>query len=99
MAEIGSPELTIQATRSIREISPDDWNRLAGNRSPFLRHDFLLALEESGSTIATTGWSPSHLMVYLKDKLAGVIPAYLKTHSMGEYVFDWAWAEPTSVTA
>ncbi|HEY9118751.1 MAG TPA: GNAT family N-acetyltransferase [Marinobacter sp.] len=93
MAEIGSPELTIQATRSIREISPDDWNRLAGNRSPFLRHDFLLALEESGSTIATTGWSPSHLMVYLKDKLAGVIPAYLKTHSMGEYVFDWAWAE------
>lgn len=93
MTETGSPELTIQATRSIREISPDDWNRFAGSDIPFLRHDFLLALEESGSTTAATGWSPSHLMVYLNDKLAGVIPAYLKTHSMGEYVFDWAWAE------
>ena len=93
MAEIGSPELTIQTIRSIRDISPEDWDRFAGHESPFLRHDFLLALEETGCTTAPAGWGPSHLMIYLADKLKGVIPAYLKTHSMGEYVFDWAWAE------
>lgn len=93
MPESGSPELTIHAARSIGEIPPEDWNRFAGNDTPFLRHDFLLALEETGGTTATTGWGPSHLMIYLDGKLAGVIPAYLKTHSMGEYVFDWAWAE------
>ncbi len=93
MPEPGTPVLTIRAVRSIGDITPDDWNRLSNTDNPFLQHGFLLALEESGCTTPATGWEPSHLMFYLNDQLAGVAPAYLKTHSMGEYVFDWAWAE------
>ncbi|NMT64512.1 GNAT family N-acetyltransferase [Marinobacter orientalis] len=93
MPESGTPELTIRIARSVGDIDPIDWHRLSDTDSPFLRHDFLLALEESGCTTAATGWTPSHLMFYLNDQLAGVAPAYLKTHSMGEYVFDWAWAD------
>lgn len=93
MPEPGIPELTIRIARSIGDIDPSEWNRLASSSSPFLKHDFLLSLEESGCTTAATGWAPSHLMFYLNDQLAGVAPAYLKTHSMGEYVFDWAWAD------
>ncbi len=93
MPESGTPELTIQTVRSIGGINADDWRAFSGTDNPFLRHDFLLSLEESGCTTAATGWTPSHLMFYLDGQLAGVAPAYLKTHSMGEYVFDWAWAE------
>lgn len=93
MPEPGTPELTIHTAHSMGDINPEDWNRLAASDTPFLRHDFLLSLEESGCTTAATGWAPSHLMLYLNNELAGVVPAYLKTHSMGEYVFDWAWAD------
>ncbi|MDL0432199.1 GNAT family N-acetyltransferase [Marinobacter sp. TBZ242] len=88
-----TPELTVRTVRSIGDIEANVWDQLSGTHSPFLRHDFLLALEESGCTSAATGWRPSHLTFYLNGRLAGVAPAYLKTHSMGEYVFDWAWAD------
>lgn len=93
MPESGTPELTIRTARSIGDINADDWHQLSGTASPFLRHEFLLSLEESGCTTRATGWAPSHLMFYLNGQLAGVAPAYLKTHSLGEYVFDWAWAD------
>lgn len=93
MPDSGTPELKIRTVQFIGDISPDDWHQFSGTDSPFLRHEFLLALEESGCTTAATGWRPAHLLFYLNDQLTGVAPAYLKTHSMGEYVFDWAWAD------
>jgi predicted N-acyltransferase len=78
---------------------PSDAPLAAGNTgalpyNPFLSFDFLDCLEQSGSTGGKTGWTPSHLL--LDDGsggLGGIMPAYLKTHSMGEYVFDHGWAE------
>ncbi|MCK0210023.1 GNAT family N-acetyltransferase [Starkeya koreensis] len=62
--------------------------------NPFVSHAFLSALEESGSVSAKTGWLPQHLVLEDPDgKLVGVCPAYLKSHSQGEYVFDHGWAE------
>lgn len=93
MPDPGIPELTIHTARSIDDISAEDWNRLGASDTPFLQHSFLKSLEDSGCTTTATGWTPSHLMFYLDGELAGVAPAYLKSHSMGEYVFDWAWAD------
>ncbi|MCW5697978.1 MAG: N-acetyltransferase [Bauldia sp.] len=61
--------------------------------NPFVSHDFLRCVEESGSATARTGWAPRHLLLDGPGGLAGVLPLYLKSHSMGEYVFDWGWAE------
>jgi uncharacterized protein len=62
--------------------------------NPFLRHAFLLALERSGSVGGRTGWQPAHLVLRRMDKtIAALAPAYLKAHSMGEYVFDHSWAD------
>ena len=69
------------------------WNRLAGAQ-PFLRHEFLAALEHSGCVSIATGWQPQHLTCIADSgDLIGALPLYLKNHSWGEYVFDWAWAE------
>ncbi|MDK9557061.1 GNAT family N-acetyltransferase [Marinobacter sp. M216] len=88
-----SVSLTVETCQSIADITRSDWERLAGRNNPFLRHEFLHALELSGCTRAETGWQPSHLVFRVNGELAGIAPAYLKTHSMGEYVFDWAWAD------
>jgi uncharacterized protein len=62
--------------------------------NPFVSHEFLSALEESGSATARTGWAPAHVLLQSEDEgLLGFCPAYLKTHSMGEYVFDQGWAD------
>ena len=85
--------MRVQVHESIDEISAADWNRLAGD-NPFLRHEFLTALEHSGCVSADTGWQPQHITCTDESgKLIGALPLYLKTHSWGEYVFDWAWAE------
>ncbi len=65
---------------------------MVGDEYPFLRHEFLTALEESGSVSLQTGWSPRHLLVYDDAKLIALLPLYLKTHSFGEFVFDQQWA-------
>ncbi|MBW0147027.1 GNAT family N-acetyltransferase [Marinobacter arenosus] len=88
-----SVSLTVETCQSIEDISRPDWERLAGRDNPFLRYEFFQALERSGCTSAETGWQPSHLVFRAAGELVGVAPAYLKTHSMGEYVFDWAWAD------
>ncbi|MBW4933987.1 GNAT family N-acetyltransferase [Marinobacter sp. F4206] len=85
--------LTVETCQSIEDIASADWEQLAGRDNPFLRYEFFQALEHSGCTCAETGWQPSHLVFRVAGKLAGVAPAYLKSHSMGEYVFDWAWAD------
>jgi hypothetical protein len=83
----------VQVHSSIDDISAADWNRLAGD-NPFLNQAFLAALEHSGSADAASGWRPLHLSY--RDgsgSLLGVLPLYLKSHSYGEFVFDWAWAD------
>lgn len=70
------------------QVNDADWNSLTGNAYPFLRHEFLLALEQSGSVSGQTGWVPAHLLVLDKDELIAFMPLYLKQHSWGEYVFD-----------
>jgi predicted N-acyltransferase len=70
------------------------WDACAGDANPFVSHDFLSILEESGSAGARAGWQPIPIAVDGADgALAGVVPAYAKSHSQGEYVFDHAWAD------
>ncbi len=78
---------------SLKHIDGQAWNRVAGIDYPFLRHEFLLALEESGCTDADSGWQPYHLTLHRDGELLALMPMYLKSHSYGEYVFDWSWAE------
>jgi len=61
--------------------------------NPFVSWDFLQALEESGAVSAKTGWAPRHLVLQGENGPAGCMPCYLKSHSQGEYVFDWGWAD------
>jgi hypothetical protein len=84
--------LTLQITDSITDINSVDWDGLAGDM-PLLSHAFLAALEASGSVGDGTGWQPHHLLVFDGKQLVGAMPLYLKHHSYGEYVFDWAWAD------
>ena len=78
---------------SIAQVNAQDWNALAGTAQPFLRHEFLLALEESGCAAPRTGWTPQHLII---EDAAGTpvaaMPLFLKAHSRGEFVFDFSWA-------
>ncbi len=80
--------------RSIAEVGAAEWNALAGSSAqPFLRHEFLLALEESGCTTPKTGWTPEHLIARdAAGRLLGAVPLYRKSHSRGEFVFDFSWA-------
>ena len=78
---------------SIDEIDAAAWNRLAGTHCPFLRHEFLAALEHTGCVGPGTGWTPAHLTVSDEQGLLGAIPAYRKSHSWGEFVFDMGWAQ------
>lgn len=89
----------MQLCQSIGEIAQDDWNSLllaSGENTlhPALRHEYLHALETSGSATEDTGWAPLHVRIDDENgKLAAAMPLYLKSHSYGEYVFDWSWAQ------
>jgi predicted N-acyltransferase len=85
------PTPTIEVVDSIAAVAAGDWNRLAGGQ-PLLSHAFLNALHETGCASAATGWAPCYLLLRDAGVLAGAMPLYLKSHSYGEYVFDWAWA-------
>ena len=77
-------------------LAAEDWNRLLGqqaNPTPFMRHEYLLALEASGSATSATGWHPQWLAVTEGKRLRAACALYLKSHSYGEYVFDWSWAD------
>lgn len=78
----------------VASFDPADWDRCAGSGNPFLTHAFLAALEESGSATARTGWRPVPIAIDGADgRPAALMPAYVKSHSQGEYVFDHAWAD------
>lgn len=78
---------------SIDDVAPARWNALQGADNPFLRHEFLAALERTGCVGARTGWTPAHLALFDGAELVAAAPAYRKTHSWGEFVFDFAWAQ------
>ncbi len=75
-------------------VEPAEWNALARTEPPFMRHEFLLALEQSGSISVENGWQPHHALTRANNgRLVAAAPLYIKTHSWGEFVFDWAWAD------
>lgn len=84
--------MTVEIVSTLADIDPRQWNRLAGG-NPFLRHEFLHALHETGCACEETGWAPRYLVALDHKRLAGAMPLYVKSHSRGEYVFDWAWAD------
>jgi predicted N-acyltransferase len=78
---------------SIAQIEARSWNALAGSAQPFLRHEFFLALEQSGCAAARTGWAPRHLVIEdAKGVPVAAMPLFRKAHSRGEFVFDFSWA-------
>jgi uncharacterized protein len=88
----------IATLRSISDVSDAEWDALAAPLpgrapNPFVTHRFLKALEDSGSVGRGTGWTAHHLVVRQDGVLVGAMPLYLKTHSQGEYVFDFSWAQ------
>ncbi len=81
-------------TNRISDVSRSDWNSVSGTAHPFLRHEFLSALETHGCVGDDYGWWPQHITVYSdSNQLLGIAPLYLKNNSYGEFVFDWAWAD------
>ena len=87
-----SEDISVELLTSIDAISAAAWDALS-DETPLLSHAFLSALEHSGSVGSQSGWSPRHLIVKQNSQVIGVMPLYLKSHSYGEYVFDWAWAD------
>ena len=91
-------DYVIRVLNSPLQVNADDWNALLALQSPgeapspFMRHEYLAAMHESGSATPKTGWTPNFITLWQGDTLAGACALYLKIHSYGEYVFDWAWA-------
>jgi uncharacterized protein len=92
MSEV-KPKLDLQQITTIRAIEPQAWNALAGT-DPFMRHEFLAALEDSRCIGSGTAWQPCHLIARgPQHELVGALPLYWKSDSRGEFVFDWSWAD------
>jgi uncharacterized protein len=86
--------VTVRVHSAIAEIPAAQWDACAGDANPSVSHAFLNALEESGSASPRTGWTPQHLsLAGPAGTTLGVVPLYAKTHSYGEYVFDYGWAD------
>jgi predicted N-acyltransferase len=84
--------LEVKLVQGIAELPAATWDACVGADQPFLSHAFLEALEASGSACQDSGWLPLHAVVEQDGRLLGCAPMYLKSHSYGEYVFDWGWA-------
>jgi predicted N-acyltransferase len=86
----------LRVVESLAGVPAAQWNALAeGN--PFVSHEFLSALIDTGCASRRTGWQPQIILLEKENSLSGAMPLFLKSHSRGEYVFDWAW--PTPITA
>ena len=89
-----SEQYHLEILDSLSDISSDAWNALLPtDAGPFLRHEFLSALEETHCVGGNTGWQVAHLLLRDQHQLVGAMPLYLKQHSYGEFVFDWSWAQ------
>jgi uncharacterized protein len=86
------PLESVQVVDSLAGTDPEEWNALAGEQ-PFIRHQFLSALLETGCASRRAGWEPRFLLLRRAGVLCGAMPLFAKSHSYGEYVFDWSWAE------
>lgn len=85
--------VTAEFLGSLDQVAAGAWNAVSGIDYPFLRHEFLYGLERTGCTTAATGWQPCHLLLRDAKGILALMPLYLKSHSYGEYVFDWSWAD------
>ncbi|WP_281171836.1 GNAT family N-acetyltransferase [Shewanella fidelis] len=91
-----NPTYEVELVDAIVKVPADSWNNLMADDNPFNSHQYLLALESSDCVCSKTGWTPLHLLVKEtgdKANIVAVMPLYIKAHSYGEYVFDWAWAD------
>lgn len=88
--------MRVRVHKSIDSIDPGQWNALNSEGNPFLRHEFLAALEHTGCIGPGTGWDPCYFTLEEESSLLAAAPAYIKTHSYGEFVFDFAWAQAYS---
>jgi uncharacterized protein len=86
-------DLIARLSRGVSDLDPAAWDTLAGPSDPFTLHAFLALLEESGSVGEAAGWTPLPILVERAGTIVAAAPAYLKSHSQGEYVFDHGWAE------
>ena len=91
-------DIVARIAGSAKDIGADAWNACANPEAvadahPFTRYEFFEAVEESGSATARTGWQPCHLVLERGGEVYGLLPLYLKSHSRGDYVFDWGWAD------
>lgn len=96
MAEPSTDSWDLQLHEDPSSIDAAAWDALveaSPSATPFMRHAYLAALHESGSAVAETGWAPQFLTARRAGRLMAACPLYLKSHSYGEYVFDWAWAD------
>ncbi|WP_299573226.1 GNAT family N-acetyltransferase [uncultured Shewanella sp.] len=78
---------------SVASIGQPNWQRVFSDDNPFTQFEYLLALEQSLSVCSEAGWRPQHLVVTSAKEVIAILPCYEKSHSWGEYVFDWSWAE------
>ena len=85
--------MEISICHSLDQVPAEKWNHLVRDNNPFLRHEFLSALERNGCVGAGFGWQPRHLLAYQGEQLVAAVPLYLKDNSYGEFVFDFAWAD------
>ena len=83
---------SVRVVGSLDSVDPQEWNALAGGQ-PFVRHEFFSALIDTGCAAAASGWLPRFLLLRRAGALVGAMPLFAKSHSYGEYVFDWAWAD------
>jgi predicted N-acyltransferase len=94
--DTGEADDVIRVHADPNEIEATAWDALleqSPRPTPFMRHAYLAALHDSGCAVEDSGWSPCFVTLTSQGRLAAAAPAYLKTHSYGEYVFDWAWAD------
>ena len=90
----GVNKLHIEILDRLSDVSAAEWNALHDpDAGPFLKHEFLSTLEETGCVGGNTGWQVAHLVLKRDEQLVGAMPLYLKRHSYGEFVFDWSWAQ------
>lgn len=85
--------LSCRILDEIHAVSASEWDALGTDGNPFLRHAFLSALESTDCVDESSGWIPRHFVLERDGEVLGAMPAYLKLHSYGEFVFDWSWAE------
>jgi predicted N-acyltransferase len=86
-------DASVAIARKVSDVPRADWDALVSDASPFLKWDWLDSLEQTGCVDESAGWLPHHIIVKRTGQLIAACPMYLKLHSMGEFVFDWEWAD------